>query len=311
MRTLRTVVELRTAVRAARPPAPSGLVGLVPTMGALHEGHLALIREARLTCDLVVVSLFVNPTQFNAAADLDAYPRDEAADAGMASDAGADFLFAPSIDVVYPPGFSTTVQLSGPLVETLEGAHRGPGHFHGVTTVVTKLFNMVQPDVAFFGEKDAQQVLVIRKLVQDLDLAVRIQTVPTVREADGLARSSRNVHLNGADRAKALALQRRPRRRRCRLRRRGARRRARPLHRDRGDDRPWGPAGVPGPRGPLDPRPAGGDPRRDPRRRRRRRRRDTPDRQHHPRNHPQRETLNNHAAHDAEVQDPPRDGHRL
>ncbi len=206
MRTLRTVNELRTAVRAARRQDPSALVGLVPTMGALHDGHLALIREARLTCELVVVSLFVNPAQFNAAADLEAYPRDEASDAGLASDAGADLLFAPAPEVVYPPGFATTVQLSGPLVETLEGAHRGPAHFHGVTTVVTKLFNMVQPDVAFFGEKDAQQVLVVRKLVADLDLPVRIQTVPTVREPDGLARSSRNVHLTGEHRARALAL---------------------------------------------------------------------------------------------------------
>jgi pantoate--beta-alanine ligase len=206
MRTLRTVAELRTAVRSARRQDPSARVGLVPTMGALHDGHLELIREARLTCDHVIVSLFVNPAQFNAADDLAAYPRDEKRDAGMASDAGADFLFAPALEVVYPAGFATSVQLSGPLVETLEGAHRGPRHFHGVTTVVTKLFNMVQPDVAFFGEKDAQQVLVIRRLVQDLDLPVQIQTVATVREADGLARSSRNARLQGDDRTRALAL---------------------------------------------------------------------------------------------------------
>jgi pantoate--beta-alanine ligase len=206
VRTLRTVTELRAAVRAARRHDPSAVIGLVPTMGALHDGHLTLIREARQSCEHVVVSLFVNPAQFNAAEDLAAYPRDEAADAGMASEAGADFLFAPSLEAVYPPGFATSVQLSGPLVESLEGAHRGAAHFHGVTTVVTKLFNMVQPDVAFFGEKDAQQVLVIRKLVADLDLPIRIQTVPTVREPDGLARSSRNVRLRAGDRAQALAL---------------------------------------------------------------------------------------------------------
>jgi pantoate--beta-alanine ligase len=206
MRTLRTVPELRTAVRAVRRQDPAGLIGLVPTMGALHDGHLELIRRAGLECEHVVVSLFVNPAQFNASADLDAYPRDELRDAGLASDAGADFLFAPSPQTVYPAGFATSVQLSGPIVESLEGAHRGTGHFHGVTTVVTKLFNMVQPDVAFFGQKDAQQVLVIRKLVADLDLPVRIEAVPTVREPDGLARSSRNVHLRPGDRPLALAL---------------------------------------------------------------------------------------------------------
>ncbi|MCW3013561.1 MAG: pantoate--beta-alanine ligase [Solirubrobacterales bacterium] len=206
MRTLRTVPELRTAVRAARRQDPTGAIGLVPTMGALHDGHLELIRRARLECEHVVVSLFVNPAQFNASADLAAYPRDESRDAGVASDAGADFLFAPSLETVYPPGFATSVQLSGPIAESLEGAHRGAAHFHGVTTVVTKLFNMVQPDVAFFGQKDAQQVLVIRKLVADLDLPVRIETVPTVREPDGLARSSRNVRLQGDDRPLALAL---------------------------------------------------------------------------------------------------------
>lgn len=206
MRTLRTVAELRTAVRAARRQDPHTTVGLVPTMGALHDGHLELIRQARRECELVIVSLFVNPAQFNAAADLASYPRDEQGDAGVASEAGADFLFAPSLETVYPAGFATSVQVSGPLVESLEGAHRGPEHFHGVTTVVTKLFNMVQPDVAYFGQKDAQQLLVIRKLVADLDVPVRIEAVPTVREPDGLARSSRNVHLSPADRPRALAL---------------------------------------------------------------------------------------------------------
>lgn len=206
MRTLRTVAELRTAVRAARRQDPSATVGLVPTMGALHDGHLELIRRARLECEHVVVSLFVNPAQFDAADDLAAYPRDEQTDAGLASDAGADLLFAPAPEAVYPDGFATSVQLAGPLVQTLEGAHRGAAHFHGVTTVVTKLLNMVGPDVAFFGEKDAQQLLVIRRLVADLDVPVRVEGVATVREPDGLARSSRNARLTAADRPRALAL---------------------------------------------------------------------------------------------------------
>jgi pantoate--beta-alanine ligase len=171
----------------------------------LHEGHLSLIRHARATCEVVVVSLFVNPAQFNAAGDLAAYPRDEDRDAALAAEAGADLLFAPALHEVYPPGFGTTVHVSR-LTETLEGEHRGVSHFDGVTTVVTKLLNMVGPDVAFFGQKDAQQALVVRALVRDLDLPVRIEVCPTVREADGLALSSRNVHLHGADRERALAL---------------------------------------------------------------------------------------------------------
>ncbi len=206
MRTLRTVPELRTAMGAVRRQDPHGHIGLVPTMGALHAGHAELIRQARLQCEHVVVSLFVNPAQFDDPGDLAAYPRDEVHDAGMASDGGADFLFAPTPATVYPDGFATAVQVSGPLVETLEGAHRGAAHFHAVTTVVTKLFNMVGPDVAFFGAKDAQQVLVIRKLVADLDLPVTVETVETVREHDGLARSSRNVRLRPQDRQGALAL---------------------------------------------------------------------------------------------------------
>ncbi len=206
MRTLRTVPELRTAVAAIRRADPNGLVGLVPTMGALHDGHRELIRYARRDCEHVVVSLFVNPAQFDVADDLEAYPRDEDADAALARHHGAQLLFAPAPEVVYPPGFATSVQLSGPLVESLEGAHRGPGHFHGVTTVVTKLLNMVAPDVAYFGSKDAQQLLVIRRLVADLDLPVRIEAVPTVREADGLARSSRNARIADAERPRALAL---------------------------------------------------------------------------------------------------------
>ena len=203
MRTVRTVAEVRAALRPAR--RAERVIGLVPTMGALHDGHLSLIRHARATCDVVVVSLFVNPAQFDQAGDLAAYPRDEARDGGLAADAGADLLFAPDLAEVYPPGFATTVHVDG-LTETLEGVHRGVGHFDGVTTVVTKLLNMVGPDVAFFGQKDAQQALVIRRLVRDLDLPVRIEVRPTVREPDGLALSSRNVHLRGADRERALAL---------------------------------------------------------------------------------------------------------
>jgi pantoate--beta-alanine ligase len=203
MRAVRTIADVRAELRPAR--RDERVIGLVPTMGALHEGHLSLIRRARTSCDVVVVSLFVNPAQFNAAGDLAAYPRDEGRDATLAAEAGADLLFAPTLDEVYPPGFGTTVHVSG-LTETLEGEHRGVSHFDGVTTVVTKLLNMVGPDVAFFGQKDAQQALVVRALVRDLDLPVRIEVCPTVREPDGLALSSRNVHLRGADRERALAL---------------------------------------------------------------------------------------------------------
>lgn len=204
MRVVRSIAELRTALRPARRAEQQ--IGLVPTMGAFHDGHLTLIRRAREECDEVVVSLFVNPSQFNDPADLERYPRDEAADAVAASETGADFLFAPPVEAIYPEGFAAEVRLSGPIVESLEGAHRGAEHFHGVTTVVTKLLNIVQPTVAYFGQKDAQQALVIRKLVKDLDLPVRIEVVETVREPDGLAMSSRNVHLQGADRERALAL---------------------------------------------------------------------------------------------------------
>jgi pantoate--beta-alanine ligase len=203
MKTVRTVAEVRTALRDAR--LAERVIGLVPTMGALHDGHLSLVRHARATCDVVVVSLFVNPAQFEDAGDLAAYPRDEGRDAALAAEAGADLLFAPAPDEVYPPGFATTVHVGG-LTETLEGVHRGVAHFDGVTTVVTKLLNMVGPDVAFFGQKDAQQALVIGRLVRDLDLPVRIEVRPTVREHDGLALSSRNVHLRGDDRERALAL---------------------------------------------------------------------------------------------------------
>jgi pantoate--beta-alanine ligase len=205
VRTVRTVANLRDALRGPRRAGRT--IGLVPTMGALHDGHLSLVRRARAQSDVVVVSLFVNPAQFDDAGDLAAYPRDEARDAVVAAAAGADLLFAPPADEVYPPGFATTVHVAG-VSEPLEGAHRGVAHFDGVATVVTKLLNMAQPDVAFFGQKDAQQALVLRRLVRDLDIPVRIEICPTVREGDGLALSSRNVHLRGADRERALALSR-------------------------------------------------------------------------------------------------------
>jgi pantoate--beta-alanine ligase len=203
---LRTVAELRAA--RAEPRRCGRTVGLVPTMGYLHDGHLSLIAAAREAADEVVVSLFVNPAQFNEASDLAAYPRDERRDAALAAEAGADLLFAPAVEEVYPPGFATQVRVGGPLTESLEGAHRGAEHFHGVTTVVTKLLNMVDPDVVFFGQKDAQQALVIRRLAADLDLPVRIEVCPTVRELDGLALSSRNVRLAPDDRRRAPALHR-------------------------------------------------------------------------------------------------------
>jgi len=205
VRTLRTVADVRAAVSRARRAGAS--IGLVPTMGAFHEGHLSLMRQARERCDRVVVSLFVNPAQFNEQADLDGYPRHEDRDAALAAGAGVDFLFAPPAEAVYPPGFSTTVSVAG-VTEALEGAVRGRGHFDGVATVVTKLFNIVSPDVAYFGQKDAQQVAVIRQLVRDLDMAVQIEVCPTVREHDGLAMSSRNARLSGSERTRATALAR-------------------------------------------------------------------------------------------------------
>jgi pantoate--beta-alanine ligase len=207
VRTVRTVAELRAAIGGRRGDGRS--VGLVPTMGALHDGHLALVRAAAADCDTVVVSLFVNPAQFGTGEDLAAYPRDEARDADLAAAAGADLMFAPALEEVYPPGFSTSVEVGG-LTDVLCGdpARRGPEHFRGVTTVVTKLFNIAQPDVAYFGQKDAQQAAVIRRLVRDLDMPVRIEVLPTVRDADGLALSSRNAYLSEDERRRALALSR-------------------------------------------------------------------------------------------------------
>jgi pantoate--beta-alanine ligase len=176
-------------------------------MGYFHEGHLSLMRHAREQSDVVVVSLFVNPAQFGPGEDLDAYPRDEERDAELAAAEGVDYLFAPAAEEVYPPGFDTTVAVGG-LTEVLDGepAQRGPEHFHGVTTVVTKLLNMVQPDAAWFGQKDAQQAVVIRKLARDLDIPVQIELGPTVRDPDGLALSSRNAYLSAEERERALAL---------------------------------------------------------------------------------------------------------
>jgi pantoate--beta-alanine ligase len=202
MRTVRTVAALRAALAERRPGAT---VGLVPTMGALHEGHLALLRRAREENDVVVMSLFVNPAQFDEASDLAAYPRDEASDAAQAAAIGADVLFAPAPAEVYPPGFATRVTVGGPALG-LEGEHRGTAHFEGVATVVLKLLNMARPDRAYFGQKDGQQVAVVRRLVCDLDVPVGIVVVPTVREPDGLARSSRNARLSPADRPQAVAL---------------------------------------------------------------------------------------------------------
>jgi pantoate--beta-alanine ligase len=176
-------------------------------MGALHEGHLSLIRRAREQCDRVVVSLFVNPAQFNERSDLERYPRQPRHDSDLAAQAGADLLFAPSVEEVYPPGFATTVEVLG-ITERLEGAARGAEHFRGVCTVVTKLLCMTLPDVAYFGQKDAQQVVVIRRLVRDLNLPVQIEVGPIVREPDGLAMSSRNALLSPDERARALSLYR-------------------------------------------------------------------------------------------------------
>ncbi len=207
MRVVRSKAELRAALEAPR--SDRATIGLVPTMGALHDGHVSLLRAARAECDFVVISLFVNPTQFGPGEDLDRYPRDEARDARLAEEAGVDLLYAPPIEEVYPDGFSTHVEVAG-LTEVLCGdpARRGPEHFHGVTTVVAKLFNSVQPDVAYFGQKDAQQVAVIKRMARDLDFPVRVRAMPTVREPDGLAMSSRNAYLGDEDRARAVALSR-------------------------------------------------------------------------------------------------------
>ncbi len=207
MKVVRSKAELREALDVPR--GEGATIGLVPTMGFLHDGHVSLLRAARAECDFVVMSLFVNPTQFGPGEDLDRYPRDEARDAGLAEEVGVDLLYAPPVEAVYPEGFATHVEVGG-LTEVLCGdpARRGPEHFRGVTTVVAKLFNSVQPDVAYFGQKDAQQVAVIKRMVRDLDIPVRVRAMPTVREPDGLAMSSRNAYLGDADRERAVALSR-------------------------------------------------------------------------------------------------------
>jgi pantoate--beta-alanine ligase len=206
VRVIRTKAELREAL--TEPRRRGDRIGLVPTMGSFHDGHLSLMRRARRDCDLVVVSLFVNPTQFGPGEDLEAYPRDERRDVETAEREGVDLLWAPEPDEVYPEGFGTTVEVDARLTGVLEGdpEHRGPSHFRGVTTVVAKLFNAVQPDVAYFGRKDAQQAVVIERMVRDLDFPVEIEVLPTVREPDGLALSSRNALLSDEERTRALAL---------------------------------------------------------------------------------------------------------
>ena len=203
MRVVRTIRDLANA-RANLPVETS--VGLVPTMGAFHEGHLSLFRAARAECDVVIASLFVNPAQFSRGEDLDRYPRGEKRDAELAETAGVEVLFAPSVDEIYPPGFQTWVDVEK-LSRGLEGDVR-PNHFRGVATVCLKLFNIVRPQRSYFGQKDAQQAAVIRRMVRDLNVPVEIRVLPTVRDADGLALSSRNAYLSPEERERALALPR-------------------------------------------------------------------------------------------------------
>jgi pantoate--beta-alanine ligase len=200
MRVCRTIDEIRTALA----PLRDGRIGLVPTMGALHAGHLSLLAAARAECSTVVMSLFVNPAQFSEAGDLASYPRDEAHDLAAAAEAGVDLVFAPSVEEMYPPGFQTWVEVTE-LGSILEGASR-PGHFRGVATVCLKLFTVIRPDRAYFGQKDAQQVAVLRRLIGDLALEVELRDLPTVRDADGLALSSRNQLLSPSEREQARVI---------------------------------------------------------------------------------------------------------
>jgi pantoate--beta-alanine ligase len=207
-RVVRSVGELRAALLPHRRAGRT--IGLVPTMGFLHAGHVSLLDAARAETDVVVMSLFVNPTQFGPDEDLDRYPRDEERDLRIATEAGVDLVFAPAVAELYPDGAATAVEVGGGLTSVLDGdlGRRGPGHFRGVTTIVAKLFNIVGPDVAYFGQKDAQQAAVIKRMVRDLDFPLRVEVMPIVREEDGLAMSSRNVYLNPADRLRAVALSR-------------------------------------------------------------------------------------------------------
>ena len=199
MRIIASKDEMRRACRKSGRP-----LGLVPTMGALHDGHLSLVDHARADCSTVAVSVFVNPTQFGEGEDFAEYPRDLDADLEMLRQRGVDLVFTPDVSEVYPPGFDTWVEV-GPIAELLEGAAR-PGHFRGVATVVAKLFGIVQPDRAYFGQKDGQQTVVVRKLARDLDMGVDVVVLPTVREPDGLAMSSRNVRLRPDERQAATAV---------------------------------------------------------------------------------------------------------
>ena len=208
MKIVRSRAELRD--KLTEPRRQGKRIGLVPTMGYFHDGHLSLMRHARRQCDVVVVSLFVNPAQFSPGEDLDSYPRDEDRDAELAALEGVDLLWTPDSEQMYPDGFATAVEVANSLTGVLEGdpGHRGPSHFRGVSTVVAKLFNSVQPDVAYFGRKDAQQALVIERMTRDLDFPVEIEVLPTVREEDGLAYSSRNAYLTAEEREQATALSR-------------------------------------------------------------------------------------------------------
>lgn len=205
LHTVTTVAECRAALEGARRAGRE--IALVPTMGALHEGHAALVRHAREVADVVVVSIFVNPLQFGERSDLERYPRTLEADQSLLEELGADLLLAPDAEQMYPDGGSSTTVHAGPLGDELEGASR-PGHFDGVLTVVTKLLNITQPTIVCFGEKDAQQVFLVRRMIRDLDLPVAVHEIETVREADGLARSSRNVFLDDRQHEVALTLSR-------------------------------------------------------------------------------------------------------
>jgi pantoate--beta-alanine ligase len=202
MNILRSVADMKAFSRERR--AAGATIGLVPTMGYLHEGHLSLVRACRANADVTVVSVFVNPAQFGPEEDLQSYPRDLRRDVEMVEREGADIVFAPPEDEMYPPGYRTFVEVHG-LQDRLCGPSR-PGHFRGVCTIVLKLFNIVRPDVAFFGWKDAQQLIILRKMARDLDLDVRVEGLPLVRDVDGLALSSRNSYLSADERRAALVL---------------------------------------------------------------------------------------------------------